>query len=286
MRFPLPAASRLPLLLVLAAACSSVVEAPAGTGDAGTEVGTDGSGEATGDGSDEGQEGQDEGMFDPTADAGAGDRPCDPWAQDCPDGEKCTHWFDGYQASTRCVPVAPDPRQPGEPCHVEDGALSGLDNCALGSICHYVNEQGVGSCVELCGGSPEEPTCSDPQAMCELCGEGCPAMCLIACDPLAPECDDGQVCAPNNGGGFACTNAGAPDGTGGYGGVCEFANDCDAGFACVPADLLPSCDGKYCCTTWCDLEAVEPCPPELVCKAWDPNQADEEYADVGVCALP
>ena len=47
---------------------------------------------------------------------------CDIWAQDCPEGEKCSAWANdggGAWNATRCVPVDDDPDQVGEACNVE-----------------------------------------------------------------------------------------------------------------------------------------------------------------------
>lgn len=269
-------------------ACSSVVGAPDSSG--GSQTGSADVGDGDGDetGSDTGMDETGDSGSGPGFDAGDGTADCDPWAQDCPDGEKCTYFVDGYETGTRCVPLDPEPKGPGETCHVEGDAWSGIDDCMEGALCHYVDENGFGLCVEMCGGSPEDPSCSSPDAMCQVCGNNdCASLCLATCDPLDPNCGTEQVCTPSNEGLFVCTPGGTQDGDGGYGAVCEFFNECDNGFACVPAEMLPGCDGSYCCTAYCDLSKQNVCPNELECVAFsEEDNVPEQYQHVGVCSFP
>ena len=67
---------------------------------------------------------------------------CSTFAQDCPPGFKCMPWAsDGGNSwnATRCVPIAPDPNAPGEPCTVEGSGVSGLDDCDGTSMCWDVD---------------------------------------------------------------------------------------------------------------------------------------------------
>jgi hypothetical protein len=281
--FPRPKTAIFVLALAPAAACSSVEYAGAGT----TEMGDVGDGEATGD-DDAGDE--DTGSSDtaPEPDMGEDQEGCDPWSQDCPDGDKCTYQDDGYGPMTQCMPVDPDAKGVGEKCEVREGAQSGVDDCDAGLVCEYVNEQGFGVCVELCGGSMQDPTCSDPDAMCQVCHDDCASLCVPTCDPLAPECVEGQVCAPTNEGAFVCIPSGGKnDGLGGQGDACEYANECDDGHACVPGETVPKCEAAYCCAPYCDLGGDYQCPPETMCVPWnDDEDAPPEYEHVGVCSLP
>lgn len=280
MRFARP--KTLLLLLALAPlACSSVEDAGAGTGEMG-DVGE----EATG-GGETGDADTDGSDTAPEPDAGE-DAGCDPWAQDCPDGEKCAYSDEGYGTQTRCVPVDPEPKSDGETCEVQMGADSGIDDCDAGLICAHVDEQGFGVCAELCTGSPQAPACSDPNAMCKVCQDDCPSLCVPSCDPLAPECADGHVCTPNNEGAFACTPSGANgDGPGAQGDACEYANECEPGFACMPGTTVPECQSGFCCASYCDLGGADMCPGKTVCVPWnDDEDAPPEYAHVGVCSLP
>jgi hypothetical protein len=272
-----------PFVLIALPACSGVELAPsAASSDTGLtdegESSDESEGEGEGTAADEGGPKYD--LADPDGAA------CDPWEQDCPPGEKCTYYYDGYSTLTRCVPVDPQAKGPGEPCRFDGDPWGGIDDCAKGSLCAYVDEEGLGTCVELCSGSPEEPVCSDPDAMCQLCENDCPSLCLPTCDPLAPDCAPGFVCAPTQEGPFVCAPGGAPNGAGGFGATCDYANDCEPGFGCVSGELLPSCDGEFCCTAYCDLDDQKaPCPEPLLCRPFDEN-ADQENQDVGVCALP
>src|SRR5688500_2427888 len=53
---------------------------------------------------------------------------CDPYAQSCPPGEKCT-WYAGDGGNswtdTKCVPIMEDPAQIDEDCFVVDNGVSG-----------------------------------------------------------------------------------------------------------------------------------------------------------------
>ena len=79
---------------------------------------------------------------------------CSTFAQDCPPGFKCMPWAsDGGNSwnATRCVPIAPDPNAPGEPCTVEGSGVSGLDDCDGISMCWEVDPDAVeGHCVSIC----------------------------------------------------------------------------------------------------------------------------------------
>ena len=292
-RPPHPRAAAAAFLLLFA--CSSVESAPqAGSnssGDMGGDVG-DGDGDGDGDGTSTGDgssgDGDGDGDGDEGVDLGGSEQECDPWEQDCPEGEKCSWYFDGYEPATRCIPIAPEPKMPGEKCQVEEDQWSGIDDCQAGSVCEFVDENGNGICVELCEGSPEDPTCADPDAMCQLCNDECASLCLPTCDPLEPTCHEGQVCTPTVDGPFVCTPGGSNDGVGGFGDTCEYANECENGFACVQAELVPGCKGTFCCTVYCDLNEDMPCPEELECMPWENKNENipDEYKDVGVCTLP
>lgn len=214
---------------------------------------------------------------------------CDPWAQDCPKGQKCTAWAsDGGAAwdANRCVEVATDPHKPGEPCTVEGSAVSGIDDCELASMCWNVDPDTLtGTCVALCEGSPRDPTCPEPNTLCRVSGSGVLNVCLPTCNPLAVDCPQGQVCVDSGFGPFTCV-FGSP---GPVGAPCEFVNACDPGLACIPSELVPGCDlgSASCCSPYCSL-AAPACPDgDEVCQPWfEQGQAPAGYEDVGVCALP
>lgn len=129
-----------------------------------------------------------------------GDFDCDVFAQDCPIGQKCAAWAnDGGTAwnATKCVPVARDPNQPGDPCTVEGSAVSGLDDCDLGAMCFFVDpDTNTGTCTQLCTGTEEAPVCP-PTTACSLTNDDVLNLCLTACDLDMPACPMGQVCIPS-----------------------------------------------------------------------------------------
>ncbi|MEM7152268.1 MAG: hypothetical protein AAF799_05465 [Myxococcota bacterium] len=219
------------------------------------------------------------------------DLDCDPYAQDCPAGQKCAWWgSDGGGAwnSTRCVPIADDPAEPGEPCTVEGSGTTGLDDCRLGSMCWDVDPKLLeGTCVEQCTGDESNPSCENPQTTCAISADGL-ALCLPSCNPLQPsDCPEEQGCYP-----ISTSWRCAPDASGdlgAYGDPCEFINTCDPGLVCVSPSAVPGCKGFGCCTDVCDLDEPECKDMELgvECTPWtDENSTPIGYEDVGVCALP
>jgi hypothetical protein len=72
---------------------------------------------------------------------------------------------------------------------------------------------------------------------------------------------------------------------------CGFINDCAKGLSCLPAAVLPGCEGSACCSGFCDLELGDgPCEALLPGTACSPffeeNAAPPGYEQVGVCILP
>jgi hypothetical protein len=207
-------------------------------------------------------------------DGGTISDPCDPWAQDCPRGEKCMPWAnDGGHAwnDTRCSPIAEDPREVGESCTVEGSGVSGIDDCVISSMCWNVDpETNMGECVGFCQGSEANPTCADPCTECTIYSDGTLILCYPACDPLAQDCGEGQACYPTSAS-FTCSpDAGGDEGA--IGEPCEYLNVCDPGSYCAGADLVPGCEGASgCCTPFCDVEQPDTCDvivPGTVCTPW------------------
>ena len=219
---------------------------------------------------------------------------CDPWAQDCPVGQKCMPWAnDGGYAwnDTRCVPIADDPAQPGEPCTVASMVLDGIDDCDLGSMCWNVEPVSmIGECVAFCEGSAADPSCADPATQCRIANDGVLILCLPLCNPLTQDCREGEACY-SYADGFSC----GPDAPGGieYGGPCEFADVCDPGQFCDETFGVPGCTGTVgCCNAFCDLAAPDPnadCPDAAqgqTCIPWyEPGQAPSGFANVGRCTV-
>jgi hypothetical protein len=222
---------------------------------------------------------------------------CDVYAQDCPVGEKCMPWAnDGGDQwnATRCSPIDDDPGQPGEECTVEGSGTSGIDDCDLGAMCWDVDPAtNMGTCVAMCMGDEENPTCEDRNTTCEISNDGVLVLCLPTCDPLAQSCPEGEACYPSQDA-WVCR----PDGSGemgGYGDPCEAIDGCDPGLVCLASEVVPPgqpCEGEAgCCTEVCDLTDAAGdaqctgAPGGQTCQAWydDPPPG---YENVGVCALP
>ena len=216
--------------------------------------------------------------------------PCDPWAQDCPDGEKCVpstlggsdvwNWW-------RCTPVPENPDAVGEPCTVEGGPTSGVDTCDFGAYCWEVDPESLqGTCVALCTGSEDSPTCPGTET-CFIAYDGVLTLCLSRCDPLLQDCAPAHACYPGENG-FACL----PEGLGGLGAPgdpCESIAACDHGNACVDPIDVPGCGAAFgCCTALCSLgDPMPSCLSGQVCTPWGwAGGVPAGYEDVGFCALP
>jgi Ca-activated chloride channel family protein len=161
--------------------------------------------------------GDDNGIFLASPDGGGVGFECDLFAQDCPMGEKCVPWAnDGGSQwnATRCSPIAEDPAATGQPCTVEGGPTSGVDDCSGSSICWDVDRSNEGTCVALCQGDEADPQCHGDQ-WCFQGFDGTVAVCMPAplceldgvCQCMCPWHGDPD-CAPDQ-----CTSAeaGPPD---------------------------------------------------------------------------
>lgn len=234
------------------------------------------------------------GFIDPSE---GGANECDVWEQDCPDGEKCMPWADDGGNSwnaLRCTPLDPAPVAVGGVCTVEGSAVSGIDDCELGAICWGVDlETNLGTCLGMCTGSPEAPSCADPTASCSISNNGVLILCLPGCDPLVQDCAPAEVCVAT-GDTFVC----APDSSGDEGqsgDPCEFLNVCDPGLSCLAPEVVPGCLGfSGCCSPYCDvsdLGASADCVTALgvgveCIPFYAEGAAPPGNEDVGICALP
>ncbi|MFV8751950.1 ribulose phosphate epimerase [Nannocystaceae bacterium ST9] len=221
-----------------------------------------------------------DGGFVPTTDVPAANS-CDIWLQDCPEGEKCAAYAMGDTwDSTKCVPVMGDGVE-GDQC-TYDGALAGTDTCAVGHMCYYTNMDGVGTCIPLCTGDPENGMC--PVGFnCSISNDGSLILCVYDCNPLLQDCaPEGTGCFWD-GELFNCDPAGdIPEGE-----PCGYINDCAPGEVCLDATSFPSCAGAACCSAYCDLTDPVCLLAGTECVAFfDEGTAPPGLETVGVCAIP
>ena len=200
---------------------------------------------------------------------------CDVFAQDCPRDQKCMPWANdggGAWNSTRCSPVADQPAQVGETCTVEGSAVSGLDDCDLGLMCFHVDPRtNEGTCVAMCEGTEEMPTCSDAARVCSQTHDGGLHLCLQPCDPIALDCPPELSCTANDVE-FVCVRPGTHgQGIFDFGEECEHFVDCADGLSCI--DDAAECMGR-CCTQACD-------PMAPACML--PSQSCQPLRSAGVC---
>lgn len=230
------------------------------------------------------------------ADMGGGGM-CDVFAQDCPRGEKCMPWASdggGSWNATTCSPVVKNPGQRGDECTVEGSAVSGVDDCDVGLMCYDVQAKtNTGTCFELCGGSPNAPTCDE--GLCAVYNDGTLPLCLTDCDPLLGDCPGGQLCiASPSANGFVCILDALPASPGVYGAPCTFINDCDPGHFCAISAVVAGCSNPSgCCAEYCDLSEANPssqCTGQASgeeCQPWYGTDAPPPgYEDVGFCGIP
>ncbi|KIG18460.1 hypothetical protein DB30_00745 [Enhygromyxa salina] len=213
--------------------------------------------------------------------------PCDTFAQDCPDGEKCVPYSphgSGWDAH-KCVPIMGD-QAPGEPC-ISHGIVEATDDCDGTSFCWDVQDvdgQPVGTCAAFCTGSPDDPQCP-PGSSCLISGDSTISLCIFGCDPTLQDCDVGQACYWTNNG-FNCmfTTDDAPAGQ-----PCNFVNDCAAGLGCTSADALPACEAGACCTPFCDIDLGDAqcdAVPGTSCVPFFEADPIPGLEHVGVCISP
>lgn len=168
---------------------------------------------------------------------------CDSFVQDCDPGFKCVP--DRGAATRRCVPIVADPLADGAAC-----TLSFEDVCGPLSWCRARTEQ-EGTCVALCGGSWDAPTCADGLA-CTIDDERIVAYCDTPCDPFDASACGSWTCQPTPQG-FGCL----PGGHNGAGGWCVQHDSCVAGLACAELEESQGCCHARCCAPMCD--ASHPC---------------------------
>ncbi|MBK8263152.1 MAG: hypothetical protein IPK80_17650 [Nannocystis sp.] len=213
---------------------------------------------------------------------------CDPQAQDCPEGEKCTFYRDvaNPNGANRCVPVVGD-GQIGDVCMILN---DDTDTCAKGLFCWGTEpDDAPGVCTEMCD-SREQCSSGDP---CTITNGGALPLCLPKCDPLAPVCPVGWACYDDwdFSDYWFCDRDKSGD-QGKHGDGCATINGCDPGLICAVADTVDSetclqsgSDG--CCAVVCDLTEEVVCPGEKEkCISKYTDDPPLEYMNVGQCAIP
>lgn len=217
---------------------------------------------------------------------------CDVYVQDCPEGQKCAPYSTGggnMWDNVKCVEVT-GTDEPGDVCTAELGE-TGSDSCIEGAMCWWVDAEGVGACVMLCGGEPEAPTCGGPDFYCAISDATILNLCLpSSCDPLLQDCDwTNDACYPIDDS-FVC----APDASGDQGQAndpCEFSNVCEPGLMCADAALvgLGCPEGSMgCCTPFCTYpDGACPNPDQQCVQYFDPIDlpADDPWLDIGFCGV-
>lgn len=215
---------------------------------------------------------------------------CDPFSQDCPEGEKCVPYASagGEFDANKCVPITGD-QQSGEACTYA-GVEEATDDCDQDSYCFYVeavDDMFAGTCTAFCEGTPDDPLC-EPATGCLISNEGSVTLCLASCHPITQGCIAGQACEYDGNAEFLCQPEAANGGA--TGDPCGLGNACAGGNVCLDAASVPNCQGDSCCTEYCDLD-----DPNFVCG--DPQSecapffeelqmVPPELHNVGVCLAP
>ena len=219
------------------------------------------------------------------------DGSCDPWAQDCPEGEKCvpTTGNGGTWDTTQCVPVLGD-QAPGEPC-ISDGYDVATDDCDASGTCWYLDpiegeDTYSGTCLAQCTGTPDAPMCPEA-SQCSLSGDGSLILCIPSCNPLLQDCAQMDHGCYWSGADFVCAPNAEPIPAGG---ACGYINDCAPSLICIDALNLPACEGPSCCTSFCELGMGDaPCeaafPGTSCVPFWEEQEAPAGYEDVGLCIV-
>ncbi|MFO7562245.1 MAG: hypothetical protein R6X02_06350 [Enhygromyxa sp.] len=266
----------------LTAATTDNNESDDDTSGGNTDFGEEGSQTGDGDGDDDPTTTTNGSGFVPQDDLG-GASSCDPWAQDCPEDEKCVAYASsgGTWDANKCVPIGGD-GQPGDPCTYA-GAVESTDSCGADSWCWDVGAEGTGTCTGFCTGSPDNPQC-DPGTACSIANNGSINLCMLACNPLLQDCPSEGTSCFWDGGNFVCANAtqDIPAGE-----PCGFINDCVGGTICLAPEAFPSCNGASCCGQFCDLAEPTCSISGTECTAFfEEGTAPPNYEDVGVCIVP
>ncbi len=203
---------------------------------------------------------------------------CELFSQTCPENEKCVPYAMGGGSwdALKCVPITGD-KAPGETCELTS-IESGIDDCDGTSYCWD------DSCREMCTGSANDPQCP-PQTECMINGSSIIALCLPTCDPLLQNCAEGQGCVWS-GTEFDCLES---QGSIPVGETCEFLASCVTGGLCIDNEWLPGCEGDYCCSLYCALDAPDICDsvhPGTACLPFfEEGAAPPDLENTGFCGV-
>ena len=188
---------------------------------------------------------------------------CDPVTQSgCADGEKCTVVGSGTERVVGCALIAGS-REPGDSC---DTSAGDGDDCAPGLYCD--SSSAPATCVEFCVNEPAD-SCG-AQSVCALgftVGESDVRICTDVCDPVDQDCERNEFgCYPSRSG-PSCAQIGGGSTPVGEGASCGFANECNAGLACLFVSE------SWSCFKLCDPFAIfdDGCSETQLCNQVDDN---------------
>jgi hypothetical protein len=250
------------------------------SGESSTESGSNSTGDGDGDGDTTTNTSITSGSFyaGPVPD-GWGPYVCDPFAQDCPEGEKCVAYASTGETldSNKCVPIT-GMGEPGDACNY-GGLTEATDDCGADSFCWADGDVGV--CKAFCTGTADAPVC--PQGFqCLIDAEGSINVCTSECNPLLQQCEPGFACYWDN----LEFNCAATSDDIALGEPCVDLDDCALGLICLLGELSPSCAGDSCCASYCDLSAPICGQMDTQCVPFFESDPPSGLEDVGVCIVP
>jgi hypothetical protein len=209
---------------------------------------------------------------------------CDPWLQDCPEGEKCVPYAShgGSWDANKCVPILGD-GEPGDACTYA-GSVVATDDCDGSSTCWsatQVDGEWFGVCTAFCTNSPDDAQCADGHS-CLITSSGSITLCVADCDPLVQDCADTLGCYWANTT-FACLprSQDIPVGE-----PCGYLNDCAPGSFCLAAELVNECAGVACCAEYCSIAEPLCATPGSECVSFFAGDPPAGFEDVGLCVVP
>lgn len=210
---------------------------------------------------------------------------CDPFNQDCPEGEKCVPYSstgENWDAN-QCALVSGE-GQAGDPC-IYWGTATGADDCDESHLCWNAQDDGeqlAGTCMPPCSGAFDDPVCP-PGSSCLIANDGSISVCVPSCDPLDQDCGAGEACMWS-GTDFVCM---VPSEDATLDEACGFANDCSAGQLCVREQALPDCEAFGCCAELCSLDEPQCASPGLECVPFFPEGVGPpQFYPEGLCVAP